>query len=287
MRSESSKEEVNRLKSQVAALEELLQVHERSVLEQALKLEQAMEDLRQRAQALERSEEALRRSNKELEQFAYVASHDLQEPLRKILSFGERLKSHCDSVLDAAGRDSLERMQNAAGRMRHLIEDLLQYSRVTINAQPFQPVSLETVIQEVLADLEARILESKGQIEVGTLPTVTADRMQMGQLFQNLISNALKFRKREAPPQVVIKSQTLNRELVEIAIQDNGIGFDEKYLERIFQPFQRLHGRGEFEGTGMGLAICQKIVERHGGRITAKSSPGKGTTFMVMLPVLK
>ncbi|MBI4585752.1 MAG: hypothetical protein HY717_17205 [Planctomycetes bacterium] len=246
-----------------------------------------MEDLRQRAQALERSEEALRRSNKELEQFAYVASHDLQEPLRKILSFGERLKSHCASVLDASGRDSLERMQSAAARMRHLIEDLLQYSRVTINAQPFQPVSLESVIQEVLADLEARILESRGQIEVGTLPTVAADRMQMGQLFQNLISNALKFKKREAPPHVVIKSQAPNRELVEIGIQDNGIGFDEKYLERIFQPFQRLHTHGEIEGTGMGLAICQKIVERHGGRITAKSSPGKGATFIVLFPVLK
>ncbi|HEX8237556.1 MAG TPA: PAS domain S-box protein [Abditibacteriaceae bacterium] len=241
----------------------------------------------------------LERSNRELQDFAYVASHDLQEPLRKIQAFGERLQSEYSEVIGEDGVDYLQRMQNAAGRMQGLIKDLLIFSRVTTQAQPFVPVDLSQIAQEVLCDLETSIEKTGGQVDVGPLPTVEADPLQMRQVLQNLISNALKFNREGAAPTVKIRGDVtavgLNsvgevpaiHALCHITVQDNGIGFDEKHLERIFAPFQRLHGRSRFEGTGMGLAICRKIAERHRGYITARSVPGEGATFIVTLPIRK
>jgi PAS domain S-box-containing protein len=268
--------------------------------EEGLLVSAAVRDISERKQAQERLEafaEQLRRSNRELEQFASVAAHDLQEPLRKIQAFGDRLKSKCEEALGDQGRDYLERMQSAAARMQNLIDDLLAFSRVTTKRKPFQPVDLGQVVKEVISDLEGRIQQTCGQVEVAAMPTVDADLLQMRQLFQNLMSNGLKFRRTEEPPVVKIEAKILGEmdrpfngfghdcPLCQITVQDNGIGFEEKYLDRIFEVFQRLHGRQEYEGTGMGLAICRKIAERHGGTITARSQPGTGATFIVTLPV--
>ncbi|HOP96042.1 MAG TPA: ATP-binding protein [Verrucomicrobiota bacterium] len=233
----------------------------------------------------------LARSNAELEQFAFVASHDLQEPLRKIQAFGDRLKARCDAVDLGEARDYLERMQSAAARMQTLINDLLAFSRVIRSSQPFTPVDLTAVTREVLGDLEVRIEKTGGKVEIGSLPTIEADATQMRQLMQNLISNALKFQPPGATPVVRIDSTMLpeaslaSGPLCQITVQDNGIGFDEKYMDKVFAVFQRLHGRSEYEGTGVGLAVCRRIVDRHGGTITAKSKPGEGATFIVTLPV--
>jgi PAS domain S-box-containing protein len=230
----------------------------------------------------------LSRSNAELEQFAYVASHDLQEPLRKIQAFGDRLKTKYDASLGPEGLDYLTRMQNAAARMQILIQDLLSLSRVASNAKPFTSVDLGDVVRTVVSDLEMRIQDAQGRVEIGALPVIFGDRGQMAQLFQNLIGNGLKFRKPGESPVVKIDSQaqTLPSGAAgwHISVEDNGIGFDEKYRDRIFQIFQRLHGRNEYEGTGIGLAICRKIVDRHGGSLTANSSPGAGAKFIITLP---
>jgi light-regulated signal transduction histidine kinase (bacteriophytochrome) len=241
--------------------------------------------------------QALAHSNTELENFAHVASHDLQEPLRKILTFGERLQSKYGEVLTDQGCDYLERMQKAAQRMQTLIHDLLTLSRITTQAQPFVAVDLAQIVQEVLSDLEVCLEQSQGQVEVGELPTLNSDALQMRQLMQNLIGNALKFHRKGEPPKVRIYSQQLKGENppalgdmakpthCQICVEDNGIGFDTQYLERIFQAFHRLHGRNDYEGTGMGLAICRKIVERHNGSISAHSTLGRGSTFIVTLPL--
>jgi PAS domain S-box-containing protein len=240
--------------------------------------------------------ERLERSNRELQDFAYVASHDLQEPLRKIEAFGDRLRAKCADVLSDDGRMYLERMQSAASRMRGLINDLLTYSRVTTKAQPFAPTDLNAVLEGVVSDLHVAIERSGAQIEVGRLPTIDADATQMRQLLQNLIGNALKFRKADVPPVVGIAGERVtdarNASSIDdadgnwcrLTVTDNGIGFDQKYADRIFNMFERLHGRGEYEGTGIGLATCRKIVERHGGKIEARSVPGEGSTFVVSLP---
>jgi PAS domain S-box-containing protein len=231
----------------------------------------------------------LARSNSELEQFAFVASHDLQEPLRKIQSFGDRLRSKCEAAIAPEAHQYLDRMQNAAARMRTLIDDLLAFSRVIRSSEPFVPVDLGMIVKEVLSDLEVRIERTHAKIELGTLHTVEADPMQMRQLLLNLIGNALKFQPPNAQPSVKITSRTFTTlsgdELCELSIEDNGIGFDEKYLEKIFAVFQRLHGRNEYEGTGVGLAVCRRITDRHHGTITARSQLGKGATFIVAMPV--
>ncbi len=239
----------------------------------------------------------LERSNNELTDFANTASHDLQEPLRKVMAFGDRLKSKYSEELGEQGRDYLERMQSAAGRMQNLINGLLTFSRVTTKAQPFIPVELSTIAQEVVSDLEIRIEQTGGRVEVGALPVIEADQLQMRQLIQNLIGNALKFHKKDEPPVVKVKGSLVRRngcdpkktrsdkELYELIFEDNGIGFEDKYTERIFGIFQRLENRSEFEGSGIGLSVCRKIVERHGGNISAKSSLGAGTTFTVTLPL--
>jgi PAS domain S-box-containing protein len=235
----------------------------------------------------------LEQSNRELQDFAHIASHDLQEPLRKIMAFGDRLSSKYTEALDDQGRDYLKRMRNAAVRMQYLIQSLLMYSRVTTKAQPFVQVDLSAVKQEVLSDLEFRIMETGGHIvETDKLPVVNADPLQIRQLFQNLISNALKFSRKGEPPLVKISCKSVSangtgKTRHEITIEDNGIGFEEQYADRIFGVFQRLHGRNEFEGSGIGLSICRKIVIRHGGVITAKSAPGQGARFIFTLPPLE
>lgn len=220
----------------------------------------------------------------------------MQEPLRKIQAFGNHLKASSGDALNEQGRDFLERMQNAAGRMPTLIDDLLTLSRVTARAQPFVTVDLNRVAKEVLSDLEVRIQQTAGKVEVSTLPTIHADPVQIQQLLQNLLSNALKFHKHDTPPVVKLSSQLFDfqQQLVtdgaiatscQIVVEDRGIGFEQKYLDRIFNVFQRLHARSQYEGTGIGLAICRTIDERHHGNITAQSSPGQGAKFTVTLPI--
>jgi light-regulated signal transduction histidine kinase (bacteriophytochrome) len=205
------------------------------------------------------------------------------------VAFGDRLKTKYADVLSTEGRDYLGRMQNAAARMQTLINDLLSLSRVTNHNQPFAATDLTEVVRTVVSDLEGRLLQAGGKVELGALPIIVADRGQMAQLLQNLIGNGLKFGKPGQPPVVKVCGELLNNaqgavETCQIVVEDNGIGFDEKYLDRIFRVFQRLHGRTEYEGTGIGLAICRKIVERHGGSITASSTPGAGAKFIVTLP---
>lgn len=240
-----------------------------------------------RQQEMEMYTRALEVSNREMSDFVFVASHDLQEPLRKIQSFGEFLRDEFKETLGEAGRDYVERMQSAAKRMQILINDLLALTRVTTKAQPFAPVDLNQVLKEVLVDLETRIAESKGKVEVSPLPTLRADATQMRQLFQNLISNALKFHKNDLPPLVKISAEEIKSGIARcrIRVEDNGIGFDNQYAEQIFKVFERLHGRGEYEGTGIGLAICKKVVERHNGTIKAEGILGKGCIFTIEMPV--
>jgi len=227
----------------------------------------------------------LQRSNEALEVFASVASHDLQEPLRKILSFGERLSTDARSPLAGEARQHLERMLSAATRMRTLINALLSYSQVTTRVQPFVSTDLAQIAREVTADLETAIADSGGRVEVGELPVIDADALQMRQLLQNLLGNALKFRKEDEPLVVQIACSSAGGYHCALTVTDNGIGFSEEYAEKIFTMFERLHGRMEYEGSGIGLAICRKIVERHGGTIAATSTAGQGATFTVTLPV--
>lgn len=243
--------------------------------------------------ALTRHSEELERSNRDLEEFAYAASHDLQEPLRKIEAFGSLLASRFSDRLPEEGRDYLNRMQGAARRMRALIEDLLAFSRITTRARPFTAVDLRHTVDEVLCDLEALVRDAGGQVTIGDLPLVHAEPVQMRQLLQNLIGNALKFRREGVAPVVQVYAESLSgvesgghgRAACRLVVEDNGIGFDEKYHDRIFGLFQRLHGRSEYTGTGIGLALCRKIVDRHRGTIVAHSSPGQGTRFEVTLPL--
>ena len=244
----------------------------------------AEEATRRAEEELRRSAEDLARSNEELEQFAYVASHDLQEPLRKIQAFADLLLTTSGAALGAEGKDYLQRILGAASRMRTLVQDLLTLSRITSKARPFVPVDLAVVAREALADLEVPITETRAQIDVGDLPVVAADPVQMRQLFLNLVGNALKFRAEGQSPRIAV-SCSVSRDRLEIAFADDGIGFDDKYVDRIFKPFQRLNPSGRYPGTGIGLAICRKIVERHGGVLRAKSAPGEGATFTASLPL--
>jgi light-regulated signal transduction histidine kinase (bacteriophytochrome) len=229
----------------------------------------------------------LERSNQELENFARVASHDLQEPLRKITAFGDRLQQKHAAQLDERGVDYLQRMQSAANRMQQLITDLLALSRVTTTREPFAVVALNEIAKEVLLDLEVRIEQTKATVEVGDLPEVEADPMQIRQLLQNLIGNALKFSRTNVSPVIKVTSQPVEKsgiQMCQLAVTDNGIGIEEQYLDRIFEVFNRLHTRSEVEGSGVGLAICRRIVERHRGTISVSSVPDEGTTFTVLLP---
>lgn len=279
------------LTEKVKELEE--EVHRRVVAEQELRqLQEDLEDLvAERTTALSAANEELVRSNRSLEEFAFVASHDLQEPLRKISNFGSMLLDPDAGVSPEEHRIYLERIMTSADRMRRLIANLLEYSRISSREQVFTSVELPEVVGSVLSDLASQVEETEGTVEVSDLPAIEGDVYQLHRLMQNLISNALKYHRPGIPPYVRITSlvssgdQLRPDESVAIQVQDNGIGFEEGAQDRIFTLFSRLHGRKEFEGTGIGLAICKKVVERHGGQITATSRPGEGSTFIVRLPL--
>jgi signal transduction histidine kinase/CHASE3 domain sensor protein len=240
----------------------------------------------------------LQRSNQDLEQFAYVASHDLQEPLRKIRAFGDRLAARYEDKLDEVGVEYITRMQQAAARMQKLIEDLLSFSRISSGHDQFTRVDLTAVVNEVVDDIEGQILREKAKVGVKPIAEIEGDRSQIRRLFQNLISNAIKFHKPGALPVVeifgeVVPSASVEKEFgfslaensyVRIVVKDNGIGFDEKYADKIFNIFQRLQGRAEFEGTGIGLAICRKIMMNHRGYIRAQSVVNQGSEFILIFP---
>ena len=222
--------------------------------------------------------------NQELKEFAFIASHDLQEPLRKIQTFGNMLNEQHKQSLNPEGQDYMDRVIKAANRMSQLLRSLLNYSRTGTSLLQFRPVSLTEVVKDAASDLEFLIKKAKGRVEISELPTVDADATLLRQLFQNIIENSIKYRKESEPPIVKIHG-SLADSVCQVFIEDNGIGFDECYGQKVFQPFQRLHGKNSpYTGTGMGLAICTKIVARHGGRSTVKSIPGQGSTFIVTLP---
>lgn len=231
---------------------------------------------------LEAKNRKLEESNHQLEEFAYVASHDLQEPLRKIANFTELLASRCTDKLDAKAVSYIEFILDGSGRMQQLIQDLLSYSRMGKDEMVIGALDLNQSVERTLEDLYVMINDCQAQVTHDPLPNCYADAAQMRRLFQNLISNAIKYRS-DAPPQVHISSRE-GRSSLEISVRDNGIGIDPKFSKRIFGVFQRLHTRHEYPGTGIGLAICKKIVERHGGRIWMESQPGNGSTFLFTLP---
>jgi light-regulated signal transduction histidine kinase (bacteriophytochrome) len=245
---------------------------------------------------LENKVKELDRSNKELEEFAYIASHDLQEPLRKITSFSERLKEKLPANLEPDVQLYLNRMLAATDNMRTLIDNLLEFSRTSRSSEPYIKIDLDDIIADVKADLELKIEETGAIINSEPLPSLDAIPMQMRQLFTNLFTNAIKFRKPDRPPQIDITCRSLKEEdremmhlrptvpFFEITVKDAGIGFDQEYSDKIFQIFQRLHGKAEYPGSGIGLAICKKIVENHSGRIYAISEQDKGAAFIIILP---
>lgn len=241
----------------------------------------------------------LKRSNEDLEQFAYVASHDLQEPLRKIRAFGDRLINRMEEVGDPLEKEYTLKMVDAAMRMQTLIQDLLAFSMVSRDMGERQNADLNEIIMQVIEDLQISIKEAGAVVHISRLPVIPdANAIQMQQLFQNLLSNAIKFRQENTTPEIRITATELKgqqipypeidaspyRKYYQVTVKDNGVGFEEKYLERVFTIFQRLHGRGQYSGTGIGLAVCKRICQNHSGFITARSTPGKGTTFIVYLP---
>jgi light-regulated signal transduction histidine kinase (bacteriophytochrome) len=230
----------------------------------------------------------LQRSNAELEQFASVASHDLQEPLRKVQTFGDQIERRFGEQMPDEAIDYLRRMRSSANRMSTLIEDLLRFSRVTTHAKPAVRVDLGEVAREVTSDLDALLQETRGTVDIAGMPSVQADPLQMRQLLQNLIANAIKFHRPGISPEVKVKEVRSSKPgFASFTVSDNGIGFEDQYAERIFRVFERLHPRDVYEGTGIGLALCRKIVERHGGTITSVSVPDEGSTFTVTLPLVQ
>ena len=265
------------------------------ILEKELMHRQQTEDqLRAYELRLKEQIRQLQASNEELERFAFVASHDLQEPLRKIQSFSDLVTDRYSNLFDDDSRMFMAKISKSAERMSKLIKDLLNFSRISTQQDEFKPVQLEEVVQRVLDDQELRIRGLGVKVEVGPMPVIQAIASQMDHLFSNLISNALKFIQPEVQPILRIKATpvdgsaypelTPGRRYFEIIVEDNGIGFDVKYLDHIFKVFQRLHGKSEFEGTGIGLAICKRVVVNHQGYITARSQPNQGTAFVIVLP---
>jgi len=265
-------------------------LRERARAEKALRAlnEELEHRVRERTSELTRAYEELRQLNEELQNFVYIASHDLQEPLRKISSFIGLFLDDYGDALDETGLTYLDRTKHSAVRMSHLLRDLLKYSRVLTHGKDFVEVDLNVVAREVLDQLQFAIEESGAAVSIDPLPTVEADPRQLRQLLLNLLSNALRFQKPGASPSIHIRSETdaaATTPVCHLHVEDNGIGFDPKYAERIFTPFERLHGRSAYPGTGMGLAICKRIVERHRGSIVAESTPGVGTTLHITLPL--
>lgn len=266
-------------------------------LNQALSLANAEleEKVDVRTQALLQYSEELQRSNRELEEFAFVASHDLQEPLRKIRAFGDRLQQKFSDQLGDTGSDYVKRMQAASKRMSTLIDDLLSFSRVTTKQRPFVRIDLNQVMHGVMDDLDYAIEETDAQLHIDPLPVIDADESQIAQVFMNLIANSLKFRQPDMRPIITITCEiNVVSPISEddcgwccLRFADQGIGFEAQYAERVFSLFQRLHGRDEYSGTGIGLALCRKIIERHGGTISAQSEPGEGAVFTIYLPMVQ
>lgn len=243
-------------------------------------LEQRVEE--RTAELQERSEE-LSRSNAELQQFAYVASHDLQEPLRMITSYTQLLARRYGDRLDAEAKEFINYAVDGANRMQTLINDLLKYSRLDSRGREFGPADCAAACRAARANLKVAIEEKRADVSAGDLPVVYGDEVQLAQLFQNLIGNALKYSRPEEPPEISIEAQRTGDEWV-FSVADNGIGIEQQYLDRIFQVFKRLHGRETYSGTGIGLAICKRIVERHGGRMWVESEPGTGSKFYFAIP---
>jgi signal transduction histidine kinase len=267
--------------------------HERKLMAANRKLEQEVQERRLKEEKIRLLNEQLQENNiqlkntiEELDRFAYVASHDLQEPLRKILVFSDKLQTKYKDSLDNEVSQSLEKISKASARMQSLINDLLKFSRETTINEDFVSIPLSQVLQEVIADLEIEIEKSSAQIRFEDLPEVWGIPSLIRQLFQNLLSNAIKFRKKDATPAIQIYSEPWNG-LNRVVIQDNGIGFDQKYSEEIFMVFKRLHSYHEFEGSGVGLSICKKIIDRHSGSIKAESKIGEGSRFIIEFPILK
>lgn len=255
-------------------------------IEGQLLISSAIRDITERKQAqreLERHSAELTRSNAELEQFAYVASHDLQEPLRMVASYSQLLARRYRDKLDSDAEEFIEFIVDGANRMQALINDLLAFSRVGTRGKPFEPTDVADVVARAVSNVQVAIEEAGAQVDVGPMPAVVGDSSQLVQLFQNLISNAIKFRGADTP-RITITAEPAG-EAVTFSLTDNGIGIDPQYADRIFLLFQRLHTKREYAGTGIGLAICKKIVERHGGRIWVEGRPGEGTTFHFTLPL--
>jgi light-regulated signal transduction histidine kinase (bacteriophytochrome) len=241
---------------------------------------------------LQASVEELKHMNSNLEEFAYAASHDLQEPLRKIHYFSQRLRRSMAYRLSDEEANMFERIENASKRMSMLISDLLVYSQITVKNDAFKTVHLGNIIQQVIGDLETSIIEKKATITTGEMPAIRGDAVQLRQLFQNLISNSLKYSKRDLAPVISITARIVRKEsngparsYHEIVLKDNGIGFEQEHGERIFKIFHRLHGQNEFPGTGIGLAIVAKVVDHHNGFIRAEGRPGEGSDFIILLPI--
>jgi len=245
--------------------------------------------LRRLHQKLEKKISELERSNRVLQDFAFIASHDLQEPLRKISTFGDLILNKNSASLDERNRDYLVRMQEAAKRMRALLTSLLEYSRVTTKTEPFKQTDLNQSVRQALSNLSILIRETQGKVDVGDLPSLQCDQVQIVQVFQNLIGNALKFQEKDKKPYIKVYALPAEKDqksdICRIFVEDNGIGFDNKHLNKLFMPFNRLHSKSDYDGVGMGLAICDKIIDRHGGSITANSSPGHGSIFAIILPI--
>jgi len=255
-------------------------------------LDAAQEALQQSRDRLAQKSVELAHSNKDLQDFAYMASHDLREPLVLVQAFSERLRARYGENIPEQGLEYIRRIETAAARMQELIFGVLAYSRVSAKAQPFEEVDLEQIVLQVISDLEMQVAATGGRIEIENLCRIKADPLQIRQLFQNLIANAMKYSRPDLPPRVLITGRMIAgadghgpAESCCVTVEDNGIGFAAESADRIFGLFQRLHGRSQYEGTGIGLAVCKRIVERHGGTITAESSPGKGARFIITLPV--
>lgn len=266
----------------------IVDINAQKQIEQALKdnreLKETQHQLFKNQEDLQQKVIELNRSNYELEQFAHLASHDLQEPLRKLFFYSDVLKKKYGEVIDESGVAILNNMTAAAGRMKELISDLLSYSQLQQQKLDFEIVNLNNVMQEVLKDFDLSIREKNASIAISDLPNIQGNTLRLRQLFSNLISNSLKYSKAQEPAEIFITS-SLNDSTVMIRVKDNGIGFDEQYSEKIFGLFQRLHTRDRFPGTGIGLSICKRITELHHGKIAAHSKPGEYSIFEVTLPV--
>lgn len=267
----------------------IVDIHTQKEFERTLQhnkeLEETQQLLKENEQKLRHNIHQLNRSNTDLEQFAYIASHDLQEPIRKMIFYSDYFYKNYSPLIDIKGTTYLKNMLQASNRMRNLINDLLSYSKIRKEAAVFAPINLAEVAATSVHDLELRIKEKNAVITVEPLPVIEGDFGQMLQLFQNLISNALKYCKTDEPPMMSISAHAAENGMINIHFKDNGIGFDIKYLPKMFTLFQRLHGKDEYEGTGFGLAICKKIIDLHNGTIDAASTPGQGACFTVSLPI--